>query len=485
VTTNPEIRMRFSPAPTGFLHIGSVRTALFNWLQARHTGGTFILRIEDTDVARSTQESVEQIQVVMRWVGLDWDDGPYLQSARFDDYLAAAGRLLEQGDAYECFCSETEVKERNDQAMKEGRAPGYDGRCRNLTAEQRAEAVADGKPRSVRFRTPDEGRSTFVDIVRGEVSVEWSTISDFVIVRSNGTPVFFLANAVDDVAMRITHVLRGEDLIDSTHRVLALRRALGHAEQPVYAHMPLILGPGGGKLSKRHGAVSVEEYRDAGYLPHALVNYLALLGWGPEDGREVLTIDELIAEFDVTRVTPSPATFDPKKLEWMNGEHIRKMPLGELVAAVLPFAREEYGEQLDVRVFERAVALAQERATTLVQIAQQAKFLFVSDDALVVDENSWKKVLATESANDVLNGVIEFVEHCDWSDAIDVRPVLTELGLKSGKVMHVLYTAIEGASAGLPLFDSIALLGRERVLHRLNAARTALGKTSASQPPGE
>jgi len=469
-----EMRMRFSPAPTGFLHIGSVRTALFNWLQARHTGATFILRIEDTDVVRSTEESIEQIQIVLRWVGLDWDEGPFLQSLRFDGYLAAAQRLVDAGDAYECFCTEDEVRERNEQAMREGKAPGYDGRCRNLTPEARVAAANAGKPRSVRFRTPDTGRSTFVDVVRGEVSVEWSTISDFVIVRSNGTPVFFLANALDDIDMRITHVLRGEDLIDSTHRVLALRRALGNDDQPVYAHMPLILGPGGAKLSKRHGAVSVEEYRDAGYLPHALVNYLALLGWGPEDGREVLTIDELIAEFDVARVTPSPATFDPKKLEWMNGEHIRRMPLAELVAAVLPFARDRYAAQLDIPRFERAVALSQNRATTLVQIADQAEFLFVSDDAFVVEEDSWKKVVATERANEVLDAVIAFVEQCEWSDEIDVRPVIAELGLKPGKVMHLLFTAVEGSSAGLPIFDSISLLGRERALHRLRAARALL-----------
>jgi glutamyl-tRNA synthetase len=366
------------------------------------------------------------------------------------------------------------VRERNEQAMREGKAPGYDGRCRDLTADERTAATNAGNPRSVRFRTPDTGRSTFTDVIRGEVSVDWATISDFVIVRSNGTPVFFLANALDDIEMRITHVLRGEDLIDSTHRVLALRRALGHDDQPVYAHMPLIMGPGGAKLSKRHGAVSVEEYRDAGYLPHALVNYLALLGWGPEDGREVLTIEELIAEFDVTRVTPSSATFDPKKLEWMNGEHIRRMPLNELVAAVLPFARDRYGERLDVPVFERAVALAQERATTLVQIAEQAAFLFVPDDALAIDENSWKKVVTTERANEVLDAVIAFVGTCEWSDAIDVRPAIAELGLKPGKVMHVLYTAIEGTSAGLPLFDSIALLERDRTLHRLKAARSRL-----------
>ncbi len=444
-----DMRLRFSPAPTGFMHIGNMRTALFNWLEARHTGATFILRIEDTDVARSTQESVDQIQQVLRWVGLEWDEGPYLQSARFDAYLEAAQRLLDSGDAYECFCTEAEVRERNEEAMREGRPPGYDGRCRSLTPEQRAAAAAAGTPRSIRFRTPDSGRSTFVDLVRGEVSVDWSTIPDFVIVRSNGTPVFFLANAVDDIEMGITHVLRGDDLLDSTHRVLALRRALGHPEPPVYAHMPMILGPGGAKLSKRHGVVSVEDYRDAGYLPHALINYLALLGWGPEDGREVLTTDELIAEFDVRRVNSSPATFDPKKLEWMNGEHIRRMPVAELVSAVLPFARERYGERLDIR-------------------------LFTPDEELAVDQNSWNKLFATERANEVLDAVIAFVETCEWGERIELQQVIADLGLKPGKVMHVVYTAVEGTSAGLPVFDSIAMLGRDRALNRLRAARERL-----------
>jgi glutamyl-tRNA synthetase len=468
-------RLRFSPAPTGDLHIGNARTALFNWLQARHMGATYILRIEDTDVARSTQESIEQIQLVLRWLGLDWDEGPVLQSARFDRYLEAAQRLVDAGDAYECYCTEAEVRERNELAMKEGRTPGYDGRCRDLTAEQQAAFAAEGRPRSIRFRTPDEGRSTFVDIVRGEVSVEWATISDFVIVRSNGTPVFFLANAVDDADMDITLVLRGDDLLDSTHRVLALRRALGYGDPPLYAHTPMIVGPGGQKLSKRHGAVSVEEYRDAGYLPHALVNYLALLGWGPEDDREVLAIDELIAEFDVHRVNPSPATFDPKKLEWMNGEHIRRMPLADLVSAALPFAQARYRDALVIPEFERAVALAQERATTLVQIAEQAAFLFVPDEEFAIDEKSWEKVLATERAKDVLEAVIAFVDSCEWGDAIDVRPAIVDIGLKPNKqTMPILYTAIEGTSSGLPLFDAIALLGRERALHRLRAAHARL-----------
>jgi glutamyl-tRNA synthetase len=469
-----DVRLRFSPAPTGFLHIGSVRTALYNWLHARHVAGTFVLRIEDTDVARSTQESVDQIQQVLRWMGLDWDEGPFLQSARFDTYLAAAGRMVEEGHAYECFCTEAEVRERNEAAMKAGRPPGYDGHCRNLTTDERAVLVAEGRQASIRFRTPDHGRSTFTDLIRGEVSVDWSTISDFVIVRSNGTPVFFLANAVDDLDMGITHVLRGEDLIDSTHRVLALRRALGRDDQPVYAHMPLILGPGGGKLSKRHGAVSVEEYRDAGYLSAALLNYLALLGWGPEDGREILTVDELVSAFELERVNTSSATFDPKKLEWMNGEHIRAMPLAELVSSVLPFARSRYGERLEIPRFEAAVQLAQVRSTTLVQIADQMEFLFTADDELQIDAASWEKLAKVDRVTDILDAVIAFVEACEWTREIDPRPAIEALGIKPGKVMHVLYTAIEGRSHGLPVFDSIGLLGRDSALARLRAVRERL-----------
>jgi glutamyl-tRNA synthetase len=469
-------RVRFSPAPTGFMHVGNARTALFNWLYARHTGGTFVLRIEDTDVQRSTDEAIEQIQRVMRWLGLDWDEGPVLQSHRFETYLAAADRLLASGDAYECYCTEDEVKQRNDEAIKAGRPPGYDGRCRDLTADERAARAAESRPRSVRFRTPDEGRSTFTDLVRGEVSVEWSTVPDFVIVRTNGTPVFFLANAVDDMEMAISHVLRGEDLIDSTHRVLALRRALGDTETPVYAHLPMILAPGGGKLSKRHGADTVEEFRDAGYLPRALVNYLALLGWGPEDGQEVLTPEQLIGEFDVARVTPSAATFDFKKLEWMNGEHIRRMTVEDLAGDVLPYAKARYGDRLDIRVFEHAVALAQERATTLDQIAEQAAFLFTADDEVEIAPESWERLAGTERISELLDAAIAHIETCEWNhDAIDLRPTIDALGLKPRKAMPALYAAVEGRHAGLPLFESIQLLGRDSALRRLRAARSKLG----------
>jgi glutamyl-tRNA synthetase len=457
------------------LHIGGARTAFFNWLYARHGGGTFILRIEDTDVARSRTEWVDQIQTTLRWLGLDWDEGPHLQSHRFDDYLAAADRLLASGAAYECYCTEDEVRERNEQARREGRAPGYDGRCRDLTAEQRLAHAREGRPRSLRFRTPDDGRSTFADLIRGEVSVEWSTITDFVIVRSNHTPVFFLANAVDDIAMDITHVLRGEDLIDSTHRVLALRRALGVEEPPAYAHLPLILGPGGAKLSKRHGAVSLEEFREAGYLPSALRNYLALLGWGPEDGREVLRTPEIVDAFDLDRVTHSAAMFDHGKLDWLNGEHIRAMRVDELAAEVLPFARERYGARLDVQVFEDAVGLAQERAKTLVQIAEQAEFLFVPDDEFRVDDTSWEKVTRFDGAADVLDLAIEHVEQCAWDpDAINFVATLREQGYSPAKAMKPVFTATQGRDVGLPAFHAMWLLGRERTLRRLRAARDRL-----------
>jgi glutamyl-tRNA synthetase len=471
-----DVRVRFSPAPTGMMHIGNARTALFNWLYARHTGGTFILRIEDTDVVRSTTTAVEQIQVVLRWLGLDWDEGPVLQSRRFDRYLEAARRLRDQGDAYECYCTEDEIRARNEAARSEGKTPGYDGRCRDLAPAQRDAFVAEGRAASIRFRTPDDGRSEFVDIIRGDVSVAWSTVSDFVIVRSNGTPVFFLANAVDDLEMAITHVLRGEDLIDSTHRVLALRRALGADDQPAYAHLPLILGPGGGKLSKRHGADKVEQFRDAGYLPAAVVNYLALLGWAPPDEHEVLTLDELVAAFDLERVHQAAATFDPQKLEWLDAQHIKALTIPELTAAVLPFARDRYGARLDIVVFEAAVALARERATTLEQIAEQAEFLFTPDDDLVIDAASWEKVLRNEKAAEILDAAIERIESCEWTaDGVDLRDPVKALDLKPNKALPVVYAAIEGRTAGLPLFGSIYLLGRDSTLRRLRAARQRLG----------
>ncbi len=482
MTDAKPVRVRFAPAPTGSLHVGSARTALFNWLYARHHGGTFVLRIEDTDAERSRGEWIVGIQEAMRWLGLDWDEGPYLQSDRLDQYAAAAGRLLAAGRAYECFCTPEEVKARSDEAMKAGRPPGYDGRCRDLTDAERAEHRAEGRLPSVRFRTPDSGSSSFVDLVRGEVSVEWSTVSDFVILRTDASPVFFLANAVDDVEMGITHIIRGEDLIDSTHRVLALRAALGGSDAPHYAHLPLLVGADRAKLSKRHGAVALEDFRDRGYLPDALVNYLALLGWAPADGRELLTRDEIVADFDLDRVTHSAAFFDYKKLDWLNGEYIRALPLDELAECVQAESVLRFGDRVDAATVHEVARIGQERSSTIAALVDQAAFLFVADDDFTVAE-AWDKVVAkTERPAEVLDAAIAHLRDCDWSiEAMDVRGALEAIGIeKTRKVMPLLYVAVEGRAAGLPLFDAMHLLGRERTLARLAAARRRIGSA-----PGE
>jgi glutamyl-tRNA synthetase len=470
------IRVRFAPSPTGFLHVGGARTALFNWLYARHTGGTFVLRIEDTDVERSRQDWSEGIQTTLQWLGLDWDEGPYFQSTRFDRHLEAAQQLLASGAAYECFCTEEEITARYEARKARGPAdPGYDGHCRDLTADERAARTAEGRPRSVRFRTPDDGVSSFTDVIRGEVTVPWSTIPDFVIVRTSGAPVFYLANAIDDADTGITHVIRGEDLTDTTHRMLALRDALGFEGQPVFAHLPLLVGADRAKLSKRHGAISLEDFAARGYLPEALRNYLGLLGFSvpTEDGssREIVSMEELVAVFDLARVSPSPAFFDYEKLNWMNGEYIRALPLPELVARCFPFAEERYGERLDRDVFAGAVAIAQQRATTLTDPAEAAWFLFVPEEEFAITAESLEKLRATERVGEILAAVADHLETCEWTvEGVDLRPVLEKLEIKPRKGLPAVYAAVEGTHTGLPLFDSIVLLGRERTVRRVRSA---------------
>ncbi len=464
-------RVRFSPAPSGDLHVGSARTALFNWLYARHVGGTFLVRIEDTDASRTREEWVDAIGETLQWLGLDWDEPWWRQSRRLEDYVAAADRLIESGHAYECFDTPDELDEMHAARQAAGLAPGYDGRGRDLTATDRERLAAEGRPRTVRFRTPDSGQSSFVDIVRGEVTVDWSTISDFVIVRSDGSPLFFLANAVDDLAMGITHVIRGEDLIDTTHRVLAIRAALDPGPVPQYAHLPLILQSDRSKLSKRHGAVAVEDFRARGILPEALFNYLALLGWAPEDEREVLSREELATAFSLERVTHSAALFDEKKLEWINGEWIRRIDLDDLVARLGPIARERYGDALRDEDLRAAAEIGQTRATTLVALVDQMGFLAAGDDFAIADD-VWESVASVPDGAAVLETVITHVESCPWDfDSIkEMLDHIKSLGAKPKKVMPVLYVAVEGRAAGLPLFDSMLLLGRETSLARLRAA---------------
>ena len=477
------VRVRFAPAPTGFLHVGSARAALFNWLFARHHGGTFVLRIEDTDAARSRGEWILGIQETLRWLGLDWDEGPYLQGDRLDRYAAAAGRLLSERRAYECYCTAEEVKARGDAALREGRPPGYDGRCRDLTVPEREALAAEGRPRSIRFRTPDAGTSAFHDLVRGDVAVEWSTITDFVIVRSDDSPVFFLANAVDDAEMEITHVIRGEDLLDSTHRVLALREALGFDGRPQYAHLPLLVGADRAKLSKRHGAVALEDFRDRGYLPDALVNYLALLGWSPDDDREILSRAELITEFDLDGVTHSAAFFDYQKLDWVNGEYIRALAEDDLAGLVHDAATARWGARVDGATAAAVARIGQARATTLSALVDQAEFLFAPEDEFSISAEAWQQVVDTERGDEILEAVVAHLADCEWTvEAVDreIRAAIVGLGLKPNKrTMPLLYAAVEGWERGLPLFDSIHLLGRSSSLARLRAARLRLADGSS------
>jgi len=473
-------RVRFSPAPSGELHVGSARTALFNWLFARHGGGEFLVRIEDTDSSRTREEWVDAIGATLTWLGLDWDGTPWRQSTRIDEYLAAADALIASGHAYECYETPEELDAINAERKAAKLPPGYDGRGRDLDADTRARLAAEGRPRTVRFRTPDDGRSTFSDIVRGEVSVEWSTISDFVIVRSDGSPLFFLANAVDDLAMGITNVIRGEDLIDTTHRVLAIRRALApDVDVPMYAHLPLILQPDRAKLSKRHGSVAVEDFRARGFLAEALLNYLALLGWAPDDDREVMAREEIVTAFTLERVTPSAAIFDEKKLEWLNGEWIRRLTLDELVERLRPFVEERLGHRVDAPTVRAAAAVGQERASTLVALVEQMEFLAAGDDFVVADD-VWDGVRDVERGAEVLDATAAHVEACEWTpEALDLRGTIDALGLKPRKVMKLLYVAIEGRAAGLPLFDSMHLLGRDTALARLRAARLRIGADDA------
>jgi glutamyl-tRNA synthetase len=459
-------RVRFAPSPTGFLHVGGARTALFNWLFARHTEGTFILRIEDTDTERTREEWVTGIQSTLRWLGLDWDEGPFRQSGRAATYADAAERLVASAHAYRCDCTPEQIKERT----KGNKVPGYDGYCRDRN-------VPSGDNVVVRFRTPDSGTTTFTDIVRGDIAVDNATLEDFVVVRSTGHPTFYLANAVDDIDMGITHVIRGEDLLPSTARVLLLREALGTKEQPAFAHLPLLVGQDRQKLSKRHGDVALEDYRDKGYLPEALRNYLVLLGWAPRDGREIVPISDVIAEFALEDVTKAPAFFDHQKLDHINGEYIRALPADTFVRESLPWLETDPPwppERFDLAVFQRVAPLVQERVKTLAEVPAMVDFLFLAEP--VIDERSWDKAMKPPAAGLLAAAIVEY-ETCNWQASLlhDVTLSIGERhGLKLGKAQAPIRVAVTGRTVGPPLFESLEVLGRDGVLRRLRAARARL-----------
>ncbi len=477
------IRVRFAPSPTGHLHVGNARTALFNWLLARRHGGTFILRSDDTDRERSSQESQDAIVAALRWLGLDWDEGiivggphaTYRQSERLDRYTEAVAGMIGAGNAYRCFCTPAELDERRKAAQQAGRPPGYDGRCRAITAADAAARVAAGEAASVRFAVPRPGETAFVDLVRDEVTFDHANVDDFVVLRSDGSPTYHLSSSVDDVDFEITHVIRGEDLLASTPKHILLGRALGTEREITYAHLPLIKGPDGARLSKRHGATSVDGYREAGILPEALFNYLALLGWSPGGDETIVGREEMVARFDLTDVSKSSAVFDPAKLEWMNGVYIRELAPEDFAARTRPLVEQRLGRPLDggeAAAYAALAPLVQERAKRLTEAPDQVGFLLV--DEVQFDQASWEKVMTKPEARPALEGAQSRLAALDgWTAAAieeALRAMMDELGLSARKGLQPVRVAVTGSTVSPPLFESLEALGRDRSLARLGRA---------------
>lgn len=471
------VRVRMAPSPTGFLHVGTARAALYNWLYARHTGGVFIVRIDDTDLERSTEEFEDEILGSFRWLGLDWDEGvevggphgSYRQSDRLDRYAELARSLVESGHAYYDDRSSEELEELRRRAQKEGRHPGH------YIRRPEKEAMSG----VIRFSVPQDGGVEFHDLIRGDLSFAPADIDDFVILRSNGSPTYHLASTVDDVEYEISHVARGEDLLPSTPKHILLTRALG-GSSPEYAHLPLLVGPDGKKLSKRHGATALSDYRDSGFIPDAMFNYLAILGWSPDGETTIFSREEAVEKFDLVKVSRNPSAFDPEKLEWMNGEYIRAMDSGSFAELVRPHVEASIGRQLtndEWETFGEIAPLVQERTKLLPEAGDQVTFLFEDFDSY--DEKSWDKVMTKDGVDQVLDeGTAALIGLDSWdAEAVEtvLRAVPDKLGIGAGKTFQPLRVAVTGSSVSPPLFESIAALGRERTLNRLERARHELG----------
>jgi glutamyl-tRNA synthetase len=466
VTDRPA-RLRFAPSPTGYFHVGGARTALYNRVVADQLGGTFVLRIEDTDSERNRQEWTDGIQRAMQWIGAHWDEGPYFQSQREHLYAEAAERLVAHGRAYYCDCTREVV----DARTKGSATPGYDGFCRD-----RGLGPAPG--RALRFRTPREGSTVVVDVVRGTPTFENRLIEDFVVQRGNGSAMFLLANVVDDIDMGITHVLRAEEHLPNTPKAILLWEALDGGPLPVFAHLPVLVNEQRQKLSKRRDKVALEDFRDEGFLAEAMRNYLMLLGWSPSGNREIVPFDEMAREFRLEDCVPSPAFFDVKKLRAFNGEYIRALPPEEFVARCQPWLAGEVApwpaDLFDVGAFAAMAPLVQERVTVLSEVPAMVDFLFLAEPPL--DQASWDKAMK-EPAAAVLDGVLAAYEASRW-EAEALKVALTEVGeahgLKLGKAQAPVRVAVTGRTVGPPLFESLEALGRERTLERLRAARARL-----------
>jgi len=467
-----KVRVRFAPSPTGFLHIGGARTALFNWLFARHNNGIFILRIEDTDRSRSTDEYIEAIMDGMKWLDLDWDEGPFRQTDRFDVYRNYVDTLVKAGKAYYCYCSAEDLEQRRQEALAQGRPPKYDRRCMDLK-----EPVPGIAP-AVRFRMPQEGHTVVDDMIKGKVVFENAQLDDLIILRSDGTPTYNLTVVVDDVDMKITHVIRGDDHLNNTPKQLHIYEALGY-NVPRFAHLPMILGADKARLSKRHGATSVLAYKEMGYLPEALMNYLVRLGWSYGD-QEIFSRKELIEHFSFEHVGKAAAVFNPEKLLWLNGQYIMNSASEELAELVLPLLIKEglisSGQQMDMEWLSRAVSTLKERAKTLLELAGSLRYYIVED--VEYDEKAKAKFLNGKSLN-LLTDLKDSVSSLSAFSAEELektfKTIIEKHGVKLGNLAQPVRVALTGRTESPGIFEVLEIVGREKAIKRLEKAIETAG----------
>lgn len=488
------VRVRYAPSPTGEPHVGNIRTALFNWLFARHEGGTFIVRLEDTDRARYVEGADQAIFQSLAWLGLDYDEGPdssdpsrdigdhgpYVQSRRLETYRHHVAQLMEGGHAYRCYCTPERLDRVRKDLQRQKRPPKYDRHCRDLPEAERQRLQSEGLPAVVRFRTPLSGRTTFRDLIRGDIAFENDTLDDFVLLKSDGFPVYHLANVVDDRLMGVTHVLRGDEWLSSTPRHVLLYQAFGW-EPPAFAHLPMILGPDRAKLSKRHGDTSVLEFRDRGFLPEALFNFLALLGWSLDDRTEIIDRETFVRHFSLDRVLANPAVFNFDKLTWMNGVYIRELPEEDLAERAAPVLEQVLGRPADRDLLRRVAPLIRERIKLLTEAQEMAGFFFLEGELDYATETLLGKRFADDpaAADRALHAVLRRISDLrSWDHQTlegAVRPLAEELTLKTGDLFGLIRVAVTGRTAAPPLFETMAALGRERTLERLESAIRRLG----------
>lgn len=477
-----EIRVRFAPSPTGYLHIGGARTALFNYLFAKSQKGTFVLRIEDTDLERSTAQYEQSILEELRWLGLNWDEGPlvggdfgpYRQTERLEIYNQYIEQLIREGQAYYCFCSKEELEREREECLAKKETPKYSGRCRNLTSEQIEKYRAEGRVPVVRFRVPEKQTIVVDDLVRGKIDFDSDLIGDFVIVKSDGVPIYNFAVTIDDVTMKITHVIRGDDHVSNTPKQILIYNALNFP-QPKFAHISMILGSDRTRLSKRHGATSLTHYRQMGFLPEALVNYLALLGWSPEGDQEFFSLEQLIEQFSLAKVAKNPAVFDNDKLKWMNGHYIRKIPLETVVNLALPYLQSAgyLPEQLSWEQHEQLTAFvnaARERLNVISEIMDYAD-VFYGDKLPELAEKEigiLKQPQVPQVFELIIGKLNQLINYSPESILNMLKETLKESKLGGKKVMMPLRVALTGRTTGLELYDIISILGKERSVERIS-----------------